>query len=276
MTIEPSLYPNITPNFQTDNSAYKALCDNVLYDVVMAVRSMDGPNYKDVRKSLNGKYYDDTIVSFLHYAEKHGYIIGKNGYYSKYGGGAKQWYICAPETAPGLPSYPYEWLDICARHPGGVLEYLVNAGCYLIKHIRLDRAVNVYPDYATAIKKYKWMFKETLHRDVKLSDDFNNMPRPHYQIVGKDGISAPIPLSFDWWTDTIYWDVPIISASGHVCQKIPDCLVCSHFIGEYTRGDVGRHLVNLGKCREDKRPLLSRTYARRCPNYDPYDEQGAE
>ena len=39
---------------------------NILYDIVMAVRSMNDPNYKDVQAKTG--YPTETVVNFLRYA----------------------------------------------------------------------------------------------------------------------------------------------------------------------------------------------------------------
>lgn len=79
--------------------------ENVLYDIVTAVRALVAPTYRNIEDHLNRKYSTEMVVNFLRWAEKNGYIHGHGGFYSKCGGGAKIWDFIK------LPKYPYRWLE---------------------------------------------------------------------------------------------------------------------------------------------------------------------
>ena len=203
--------PGITPKEPRGeyNDVWLMYFQNVLYDIVTAVRGSPvyGPNYKDIEKAT--PYPTETVVKFLRFAEKIRFITGKGGFYNHPGqGGAKSWYMAdpasydrmdfyAPMNAGKIPAYPYDWLTLYSDHKDDINEWLANHAIVIIndkgavQYIAYDRAdmakeyIRLYAD------RYQWM-----GTPEKLAIVENKTPSPYTMCMfGKK--KSPLPVKYD-------------------------------------------------------------------------------
>lgn len=208
--------PGITPAQPRAefDKVWLAYYDNVLYDVVMAVRGAPqwGPTYRDIEKQLNNAYPTDTIVNFLRHAEQQNRIIGKFGHYNHNGqGGAKKWFIYDNSNYPKLiktdvPKYPYDWLTLYSEHQADINQWLIknaitiyNKDTMRIWHICQDKpdALRVYRKLYT--NKYSWLSSK------EKADLINDGIPPVYCISNHGEKYSPKPVEYDAWRGIFVW-----------------------------------------------------------------------
>lgn len=241
--------------------------ENVLYDVVTAVRALDNPTYADVERYLNYIYSTDMVVNFLRWGEKHGYLFGHSGFYSKYGGGAKRWdYV-------KLPEYPYRWLEkveFFKRVESDNWRWMLFKfyGYNLLVRTAYGKTwvMAISKDYQTIERLYMDAVDRYAKMVIRDSDEPDiNIQDAGYMIYTADyDIKQPMPTGLDRGCNLI-WD------GGPV--TFPTCRRCSHNKGvlyQFVNG-IYPHILNtiLCECRPHTADRVWEWYrANFCKEYD--------
>lgn len=208
--------PGINPGLRHPdaNPIWLAYYDNVLYDVVMAVRGCRewGPKYTKICDMVN--YPTDTVVNFLRHAETLRYIAGKFGYYNKNGGGAKCWFMADPAdyvdkpdlygvlNAGKVPPYPYDWLTLYSDHKG-TLDAWLKENAHVI--IRRDdgHVIFIGQNRAELKKEYRRLYadKYAYHTNYEKKILLHkNTPSPYIMSdYGKEDSPRPIRYDYGRW-----------------------------------------------------------------------------
>lgn len=214
--MNPGIRPTPPPH-DYYNDVWRAYHENVLYDIVMTVRALDGPKYNKIADLT--PYPVDTVVKYLRYAETQRYIIGKYGFFNGAGnrGGAKCWYMADPASykepdinsilhAGKVPPYPYEWLTLFSDHKDDLTAWLIK-----------NAQVIYYRD--SMIIAYIAMCKSDMEKEYKRmwADHFRfysaqekidylqcNLPSPFIMSdYGKK--DSPRPIGYDRWRGAYEW-----------------------------------------------------------------------
>lgn len=205
------------------NDIWTAYYQNVLYDVVMAVRGCRkwGPTYKDIGNML--PYRTDTIVNFLRHAEKLRYITGKFGFYNHHGqGGAKCWFMSDPADyaekadlygnlyAGKVPPYPYDWLNLVAEQGDNLTEYLKAHAIIVYNRHTMD-VLYIARGLVDLEIAYKVEYARALpYMTRQESIEYINDKMPSPVMMAYYGRRAcPIPIGMDCLTGAFKWENPL-------------------------------------------------------------------
>lgn len=218
--------------------------ENILYDVVTAVRALISPKYRDVERYLNYRYSTETVVNFLRWAEKNGYINGHGGHYNKNGGGAKIWDFLK------LPKYPYRWLakseDMARAIPDNWRRDLFKFYGYNLLLYK-NRVIAISKKDATIERLYRAHFDRYINYLLRDDDTPELLPDRVYSIHTSDhDLKQPMPRRVKR-DGTLIWD-------GDDNQPFPSCLHCTHNKGILYQfiGGSWLHILNTVLC--DCRP----------------------